>query len=50
VLALTADAMWGDRERYLGMGMDDHVAKRELVSKVAAVLARTAPSRLRQAG
>jgi len=56
VLALTADAMSGDRERYLCMGMDDYVAKpidqRELISKVAALLARTmdGPIDLRQAG
>ncbi|ANK83099.1 MAG: hypothetical protein TEF_21580 [Rhizobiales bacterium NRL2] len=38
VLALTADAMMGDRERYLAMGMDGYVAKpiaeRELVGEI----------------
>jgi PAS domain S-box-containing protein len=42
VLALTADAMSGDRERYLAMGMTDYISKpidqRELAGKLAAVL------------
>ena len=38
VVALTADAMTGDRERYLGMGMDGYlskpIAERDLVTEI----------------
>jgi CheY-like chemotaxis protein len=27
IIALTADAMAGDRERYIALGFDDHIAK-----------------------
>ena len=40
VVALTAHAMTGDRERFLGMGMDYYLAKPVFAAELAAVLGR----------
>jgi len=41
VLALTADAMTGDKERYLAMGMDGYlskpIAERDLITEITRV-------------
>jgi PAS domain S-box-containing protein len=40
VIAMTANAMVGDRERTLGAGMDDHIAKPINIDQMFATLAR----------
>ncbi len=48
VVALTADAMSGDKERYLGMGMNGYLSKplaeRELVSEMLRVVGASTPA------
>ena len=46
VIALTADAMTGDKERYLSMGMDGYMSKpiseRDLIAEIGRVRSLTA--------
>jgi CheY-like chemotaxis protein len=40
IIAITANAMKGDRERFLAAGMDDYIAKPIKRADLAAVIAR----------
>jgi len=45
IIAMTAHAMPGDRERFLAAGMDDYVRKPVRIEEVLSVIARFAPPR-----
>jgi len=44
IIAMTANALEGDRERFLAIGMDDYVSKPILIEELTAALHRAAPS------
>jgi len=44
IVAMTGNAMRGDRERFIAAGMDDYVSKPFDASELARALARCAPA------
>jgi PAS domain S-box-containing protein len=43
IIAITAHALFGDRERFLGAGLDDYITKPVRIEALAAALRRCAP-------
>jgi CheY-like chemotaxis protein len=44
IIALTANALQGDKERYLGVGMDDYLSKPIKLEELSGALSRCKPS------
>ena len=44
IIALTANALQGDKEKYLGVGMDDYVSKPIKLEELSGALSRCKPS------
>jgi CheY-like chemotaxis protein len=48
IIAHTANALQGDRERYLGVGMDDYLSKPIRVEELARALSQCCPRHRRR--
>jgi len=49
IIAMTAEAMTGDREAALAAGMNDHISKPVVIDEIFAKLARWLPPASRRA-
>lgn len=48
IVAMTANAMQGDRERCLAVGMDDYISKPIMIDRLAEIMARYLPQQQRE--